>query len=625
MTGDTVETKYLIVGAGPAGASLACFLASHGLKGIMISASMGTSDTPRAHITNAAAIECLRDIGLEDEIVKVGQGGENIEHVRWAHSMSGEEYARLHAFGTGPDRKGEYESASPCRHFDLPQSLLEPILVRYATNHGFNVRFQTTLVSFFEQETTTAEKHIMATVRDSLSKTEYKIRTKYLFGADGGRSRVATQLGIPLLSAYNGDDRVMINTVVGTDLSHLMEYRKGDLHWLLQQQQPEEEGDSDLLPMCIVRMVKPWHEWMFTLVAGPSFNPRAVTKEYYLPHIKRFIGDDSTIQAEVLHATYWNINETVAETYSSGGNIFILGDAAHRHPPAAGLGSNTCIQDAFNLAWKVAYVEQKLAGPSLLDTYSAERQPVGQGVVKRANEAMRGQFPLFAALGFGPPAPGSLAEEGDGSASSPGGGGGGGGEVVLHGSGGGRRRVVRASMIRDALESVKHEFNGLGMEMNQLYTGAGIYVTDEEEPFKLTGEAEKNAILHHQPSTYPGRRLPHAWLNKAIPQKPISTIDLAGGGGFTLFTGHGGEAWKEAAEAVGKELDVMIRAYSIGFRQDWEDVYFVWDQVRGVEESGAVLVRPDRFVAWRAKRAEESGKPGCQEKLGTVMRAILGV
>ena len=117
-----VETPFLIVGAGPAGASLACFLASHGLTGIMLSAAPGTSDTPRAHITNMAAMECLRDIGLEEECVDAATKGECMEHTRWCHSMTGEEWARIYSWGHDPYRHGDYSMASPCTHVDLPQT-----------------------------------------------------------------------------------------------------------------------------------------------------------------------------------------------------------------------------------------------------------------------------------------------------------------------------------------------------------------------------------------------------------------------------------------------------------------------------------------------------------------------
>jgi hypothetical protein len=159
--------------------------------------------------------------------------------------------------------------------------------------------------------------------------------------------------------------------------------------------------------------------------------------------------------------------------------------------------------------------------------------------------------------------------------------------------------------------------------MGQHYDGPGIYTIDEQEPFRCSGAAAQDPTLYHEPSTYPGRRLPHAWLNTAVPQKPVSTIDLAGKGTFALFTGIGGEAWKEAAMVLGQELKVPLQAFSIGFRQDWEDVYFDWERVKGVEESGVVLVRPDRFVAWRCR--ESLNGPGeCLEKLRRVMRVVLG-
>ena len=170
--------------------------------------------------------------------------------------------------------------------------------------------------------------------------------------------------------------------------------------------------------------------------------------------------------------------------------------------------------------------------------------------------------------------------------------------------------------------------------MGQQYTGPGIYTVDEDEPLVYSrGAANADAdadadaedpVLHYQPSTRPGTRLPHVWLNKAVPATPTSTIDLAGRGRVVLLTGIGGEAWKQAAERVSAELDgVPIVVYSIGFRQDWEDFYFEWERVRGVNESGAVLVRPDRFVAWRAKEVV-GDVDACAEKLGRVMRSMLG-
>lgn len=181
-----------------------------------------------------------------------------------------------------------------------------------------------------------------------------------------------------------------------------------------------------------------------------------------------------------------------------------------------------------------------------------------------------------------------------------------------------RRRALHA-----AIKHTSHEFHGLGIEMNQHYDSQGVYTADESNPYMLPGRAAEDNVLYHEPSTYPGSRLPHAWLNKASPGKPFSTIDITGHGAFTILSGIGGGRWKKAAESVAERLKVPIQVHTIGFRQDWEDVYFEWENLRSVEESGAILVRPDRFIAWRAPEVlQDSG--ACESKLLKVMRSILG-
>lgn len=181
----------------------------------------------------------------------------------------------------------------------------------------------------------------------------------------------------------------------------------------------------------------------------------------------------------------------------------------------------------------------------------------------------------------------------------------------------------RRRALHEAVTHTCHEFHGLGIEMGQRYSGLGVYDIDEKVPYMRQGKASQDSVLYYEPGTYPGCRLPHVWLNRAVPENPVSTIDLAGHGAFTLFTGTGGSLWKKAADNVCEELNVPLKAYFIGFRQEWEDVYYDWEKVMGVDETGAILVRPDRFVAWRAAEVM-GGVDACEKKLSHVLRSVLG-
>jgi len=321
------------------------------------------------------------------------------------------------------------------------------------------------------------------------------------------------------------------------------------------------------------------------------------SKEGYLPRVKDFIGDDS-VEVNIINVSHWKINETVAEYYTAPeGDVFCLGDAVHRHPPFNGLGSNTCIQDAFNLAWKIAYVMDGKASDKLLETYSTERQPVGVGIITRANQGLRDHALWMQSIGMTEP---DLEKRK---------------EILAEFEDKGETGRKRREMFLKGIENTGTEFHGLGVEMNQQYRSTGIYNDDEPEAPALPADAVRERLI----STYPGMRLPHAWLNTRMPGKQFSTVDLAGKGRFCLLTSPGGKAWKEAAEEVAEAVGVVIKAYSIGWREDYEDVYFDWAKRREVGEAGCVLVRPDRFVAWRAKEMVEDPKG----KLEVVMRRIL--
>ncbi|KIX98404.1 uncharacterized protein Z520_05705 [Fonsecaea multimorphosa CBS 102226] len=581
------ETDVVVVGTGPSGGSIASFLGSHRVKGIIIGATSTTAETPRAHITNMAASECLRDIDLEAECRKVASPKDSLMHTRWGYSMAGEEYARLYSWGNGPIIEGKYKEASPCDPVDLPQTVLEPILIRKATTSGFMCRFNTEFVSF---EDHAQDGFVDVVVKDLIFNTFFTIRCKYLFGADGARSKILTQLGLPLKQKPGGG--LAWNVLVKADLTKHIQYKKGNLHWCYQH----DIEHPDFAWIGFPRMVKPWNEWVFIMFPVQGYQPNPPpTEEQWMKRIKQIIGDDS-VDVQILNISKWMINDIVAEKYSKG-NVFCLGDAVHRHPPSNGLGSNTCIQDAYNLAWKIAYVLKGLAGPELLESYEQERQPVGEAIVERAFQGYLDHLPLWQAAGIlAPDAATRVAEFGQLTAATPTG------------------RERRKAFFK-AVQGTRFEFQGLGIEMNQRYQSSAVYQADQGPMPSFPGDP----VLDHTKSTYPGSRLPHVWLNKAIPEQPIPVLDLAGKGRFTVLTGIGGEPWKEAAAKASDALGITIAAYSIGFRQDYEDMYLEWERVREIEEDGCILVRPDRFIAWRSMGPVDHPEEAILQVLRTIL------
>ena len=176
----------------------------------------------------------------------------------------------------------------------------------------------------------------------------------------------------------------------------------------------------------------------------------------------------------------------------------------------------------------------------------------------------------------------------------------------------------RRNELQRLLKLLDVEEHGLGIEMNQRYTSNAVMDRGDE-----VGE-QRNYMTspqtHYHPTTFPGARVPHVWLRGgARPSKLISTVDLVGKGRFTLLTGSSGQGWREAVKVAAAELNVAISAVQIGFRQEYEDVYFDWAKIRDVGDSGAVLVRPDYFVCWRIQHWTDNGAG----RLLSVLRAIL--
>ncbi|GAA3101641.1 FAD-dependent oxidoreductase [Streptomyces rectiviolaceus] len=578
----TVETDVLIVGSGPAGAAAALALSTYGVANTVVTRHAGLADTPRAHITNQRTMEVLRDLGVEDEVVAKATPQHLMGNTVFCTSLAGEELGRLRSWGNDPLIQAAHELASPSRMCDMPQHLMEPVLVDAAVARGTSLRFETEYVSHVQDA-----DGVTATLKDRLRGDSYEIRAKYLIGADGGRSRVAENAGLPTVGTMGVAGSV--NIVFEADLAKYTAHRPATLYWVLAP-----GATVGGIGAGLVRCVRPWNEWM--IVWGYDLDAGApdLTEEYALSVVRRLIGDDE-IPVRITSSSAWTVNHLYAEEYRDG-RVLCAGDAVHRHPPSNGLGSNTSIQDAYNLAWKLRLVLDGTASPALLDSYSAERAPIGRQIVERANKSIGETAPVFEALGgLAPQTPEQLWASIDARKDAT--------------AAGEKQRQE----LREAIAAKVYEFNAHGVEMNQRYTSAAVVPDGTDDP-----GFDQDPELHHKPTTRPGARLPHAWITHGTTQ--LSTLDAAGHGRFTLFTGIGGEGWIRAADEAARTLGIEIATAVIGPGRRYEDPYGDWARLRETAESGALLVRPDHHIAFRHSAASDAA----DELLTAALRRILG-
>src|ERR1700722_19506249 len=184
-----LETDVLIVGSGPAGAAAALCLATLGVEHMVVTKYRWTANTPRAHITNQRTVEIFRDLEIEDDIKASATPQRLMGDTVFCTSLSGDEIGRVRTWGTHPARQADYTLTSPSENCDLPQTLLEPILIGHAAARGSRVRFDTEYLGLDQHD-----NGVTVHVRDRVAGNAYAIEARYVIGADGGRSKVAKDI-----------------------------------------------------------------------------------------------------------------------------------------------------------------------------------------------------------------------------------------------------------------------------------------------------------------------------------------------------------------------------------------------------------------------------------------------
>jgi 2,4-dichlorophenol 6-monooxygenase len=570
-----IRTQVLVVGAGGSGLTATILLGNLGIDTLTIERHPSTSHLPKAHYLNQRTMEIFRQHGIADAVYAHAAPRENLGRVRWMTSVGGDgplDRIKIYAppiMGAG-ELAAQYDAKGVTHPTNIPQIRLEPVLRQVAQQRRPDcILFEHELVSF-EQSV----GGLAAVVEDLQRGERLLVEADYLLAADGGRT-VGPALGISMVGDTGLGDFYTI--WFSADLSSYLDEDDVPMRRIVHPTQPYRL--ASLLAFGPTRFDRHSEEWASSFTRGrrlmSSADHQTATDEELIKDGLELLKIDVPIK--INKVSRWSLETVVADKFAAG-RVFLLGDAAHRHPPGAGLGLNSGFQDAHNMAWKLAMVIKGQASARLLDSYELERRPVVTRNCEWAMNAMINGYVLLAALGT---IPGESAEQ-----------------TVK------RFRLLmsdtpmgatRRAQLAEIFKVQRVEYAAHDMEMGFCYP-CGAVIDDRSPP------AWRDPMgADYRPTTRPGSRLPHAWLR--FKGARVSTHDLIPQGGFLLLTGARGLNWCNAAAALAADSGVEIRAVRIGEHADAEDTSDVWKNTCEIEDGGAILVRPDGHVAFRERTA----------------------
>ncbi|WAL66810.1 FAD-dependent monooxygenase [Amycolatopsis cynarae] len=352
------EVDVLVVGAGLSGLTASLFLAREGVRVVTVERRQGTGLHPRAAGQTPRTMELYRWAGIERDVLGVSKRASQGLRITVATHLGGPVFHQVLE-----DLSEIDNSAAAATPWGMAgQDVVEPILLGRARELGAQLRYSTELVSF-EQD----EDGVTALLRPRDGEP-YRVRARYLVGADGGRSRIRTALGIETEGI--GVIGHSIGVVFEADLGDRMQPDVTDLYYL---QHPQFTG-------ALVNTDVPGR-----FVFGTDYHPdRGETPEDYthdrLAELIRLATGLPGLEPEIRWVGAWEMAARIARRFREG-RVFLAGDAAKVTPPTGGMGGNTAVGDGHALAWRLAAVLRGEAGPGLLDSYEAERKPIAQMVV----------------------------------------------------------------------------------------------------------------------------------------------------------------------------------------------------------------------------------------------------
>jgi formyltetrahydrofolate-dependent phosphoribosylglycinamide formyltransferase len=314
-----IEVPVFIAGAGPTGLTATCLLATQGIETLTITRYPGTANSPRAHITNQRTMEVFRDLGIEPRVMQASTPSELMSNNIWATSFAGTEIARLQTWGTLPERKADYELASPSGMCNIPQHLMEPILLDVARERGGKFLFNTELISMKQDA-----EQVHAICRDRITGEEFEVVSQYAIGADGDNSVVVKEIGFPTEGQMGLG--AAVNVWVEADLTKYVAHRPGVLYWMTQPGNNYWVGSGTWIS------VRPWDEWVLLFMYDPSQGEPDLSEAALQERARATIGDPE-IPIRIKAVSKWTINQVVAKNMNKG-RVLIAGNAAAGKIPA---------------------------------------------------------------------------------------------------------------------------------------------------------------------------------------------------------------------------------------------------------------------------------------------------
>lgn len=546
----------VIVGGGPVGLSAAIMLAQRGVDLLLLERRGFDARFPRAHLLNVRTMEAFAAMGVADDIYALGPQDERWHKVAWFTSVAGdapEDGVRIGdvpAWGGGADAP-RYAAASPQAFANLPQLRIDPLLYAHAAAVcPGRIRAQQEVIGLHQ----TADEAIV-TYRDRDTGVTRQVRADYVIVADGGRMG-AEALGITM----DGPKalREVVNYHVKTDLSMWAEPDALLAFFFHPSGGRKRMGTIQALgPDAYDRTAEEWliavSGWLLDETDGHADSA-----------IRHMLGLPEEHPLEIITESHWVYNGVVADQWRVG-RFFIAGDAAHKHPPTGGLGLNSGVQDAENLAWKLAAVLAGEAEEGLLDSYQDERRPTTAFYTAHSMENATRHAPIGEALG--------MTDDEEESRRNV--------RIFLSDTPEGER--VRAA-VAAAVADNSHDYSQLNVEAGFRYH-AGAFVPDGSAPPETADSATAFTT-----TSRPGHHVPHAWLTRDGVR--TSVRDLIAPRGLTLLVGDTAAAeWSAAVAALTSPLPVSLVVIP--------EADTAWTAVREIGATGALLVRPDAKNAWR--------------------------